>query len=339
LYVATSGVQPSAPQGAFGGPMAGAPMVGGGIMRPYIAPGEAAVTQIHAFDVSDAAQARYLGSGTVIGGILNQWSMSEQDGVLRVASTTDDPTKTFEGGPAAGQSYVTTLAVQAGALTQLGRVGDLGKGQKIYGVRFIGDNGYVVTFRQLDPLYVLDLSDPAHPTVKGALEMPGYSAYLHPVGDHLLLGVGGSADDQGHRTGAQISLFDVSNPSSPRRIASVAIPNGFTATENTSLAFLWWQPASLAVIPMFDESGSRLAAYHVTASGIENAGAITHGDQWSSALRAMVAGDKVYGVFEGGIRTATLDGLTPLGWLEWPSPTPQTKPCCVAPMPEPAVRP
>ena len=86
-------------------------------------------------------------------------------------------------------------------LREVGRVGGLGGGEQIYAVRFIGDTGYVVTFRQVDPLYTLDLSDPAEPRVVGELKIPGYSAYLHPVGEGLLLGIGQDATATGQTLG------------------------------------------------------------------------------------------------------------------------------------------
>ena len=85
-------------------------------------------------------------------------------------------------------------------------------------MRFVGDTGYVVTFRQVDPLYVLDLADPTAPRVTGELKIPGYSAYLHPVGPGLLLGVGRDATPDGATGGVQVSLFDVSDPADPVRL-------------------------------------------------------------------------------------------------------------------------
>ena len=106
---------------------------------------------------------------------------------------------------------MTTLARREGSLARLGQVGGLGKGERIYSVRFIDDVGYVVTFRQVDPLYTVDLSAPANPRVRGELKIRGYSAYLHPVGRDLLLGVGQDATEQGQLLGTQLSLFDVSD--------------------------------------------------------------------------------------------------------------------------------
>jgi hypothetical protein len=143
-------------------------------------------TDIHAFDITAPTSATFLGSGRIAGRLLNQFSLSEHEGVLRVASTTDPPW--WVESPPPGESRVTTLRLTSGALAQVGLVTGLGVDEQIFGVRFLGDLGYVVTLRQVDPLHVIDLSDPAHPAVLGELEIPGYSAYLHPVAEGLLVG-------------------------------------------------------------------------------------------------------------------------------------------------------
>ena len=137
-------------------------------------------TTIHEFDASDSGETTYRASGKVPGFLLNQWAMSERGGVLRVAST-QSPTW-LGNSELEGQSFVTTLARRGDSLARLGQVGGLGKGERIYSVRFIDDVAYVVTFRQVDPLYTVDLSTPADPRVRGELKIRGYSAYLHPVG-------------------------------------------------------------------------------------------------------------------------------------------------------------
>ena len=151
------------------------------------------------------------------------------------------------------QSYVTVLATQGGRLEKAGQVGGLGRGERIYAVRFIGDRGYVVTFRQTDPLYTLDLADPAHPRVTGELKILGYSAYLHPVGEHELLGVGQDATPEGVQLGTQVSLFDVSDPAAPRLLHRAGL-GGSTSSdvEFDHHAFLWWAPKRLAVVPVSD---------------------------------------------------------------------------------------
>ena len=118
------------------------------------------------------------------GRLLDQYSMSEHDGRLRLATTTSpSPGVRGPGGEWRSESAVHVLAERGGRLTEIGKVGGLGKGERIYSVRFIGPTGYVVTFRQIDPLYVIDLRDPSRPAVTGELKITGYSAYLHPTAD------------------------------------------------------------------------------------------------------------------------------------------------------------
>src|SRR5690349_8063553 len=129
-------------------------------------------TEIHKFDISKPDETTYEGTGVVSGTLLNQYSMSEQDGYLRVAST-NAPLWWSPGNDRPSESFVTVLKQDGSTLQQAGRVGGLGKGERIYAVRFLGDVGYVVTFRQVDPLYTVGLSDPAHPQVLGSLDQIG----------------------------------------------------------------------------------------------------------------------------------------------------------------------
>ena len=121
-------------------------------------------TEIHKFDISSPVKTQYRGSGTVSGYLLSQWSLSEHRGVLRVVST---ETPAWWGAGRESESFLTTLRPAGGALVQAGRIGELGKGERVYAVRFVGDTGYVVTFRQVDPLYTIDLSQPERPRVLG----------------------------------------------------------------------------------------------------------------------------------------------------------------------------
>ena len=191
-------------------------------------------TDIHAFDTTGPSP-EYIGSGTVTGFLLNQFAMDEYEGHLRVA-TTSAP-QWWGGGSFESQSRVTVLAVNGGDLEEVGMVDGLGKTEQIYSVRFMGDTGYVVTFRQTDPLYVVDLSDPSDPAVVGELKIPGYSAYLHPVGDGLLLGIGQDASETGATQGTQVSLFDVSDPTNPQRLDSVMVEDAWSAVEGDHRAF------------------------------------------------------------------------------------------------------
>ena len=205
-------------------------------------------TAVHQFDISQPGPPRYLASGRVAGDLVNQYALSEQAGVLRVATTTGQAACC--GQPSTSESAVTTLVRHGGALEQLGRVGGLGRGERIRSVRFAGDTGYVVTFRQTDPLYTLNLADPAHPKVVGELALTGYSAFLQPTGAGQLIGVGQDASAQGRIQGTQVSLFDVHDPAAPTRLAHQVVPGAHSEAELDPHAFLYWPATGLVVIPL-----------------------------------------------------------------------------------------
>jgi uncharacterized secreted protein with C-terminal beta-propeller domain len=285
-------------------------------------------TEIHRFDAATAGQTTYAGSGTVPGFVVNAYALSEQDGALRVAST-DEPSWLPEGGQATpAHSYVTVLSPRpGGALTQVGQVGGLGEGQRIYGVRFVGAVGYVVTFRQIDPLYTIDLSKPEAPRVVGELEIPGYSAYLHPLGDGLLLGIGQEADGTGRTQGTQVSLFDVSDLAHPKRTQHVVYGNGNSDAEFDPHAFLWWAPTQTAVLPLqtYEQSAAGPAAtsfvgavgLKVTAGGISEVGRTVHGsgDTVAPIARSLVIGDRLYTLSSLGLQASRLDTLAPVAFV------------------------
>ena len=203
-------------------------------------------TALHKFDISGTGPAEYLASGSVDGQLLNQFSMDEFDGHLRVATTSGLPWGFDE----EAESFVAVLRQDGDRLIEVGRVGDLGRGERIFSVRFVGDMGYVVTFRQVDPLYVVDLADPKNPSVAGELKIPGFSSYLHPIGPGRLLGVGQDATDGGRTRGAKVSLFDVSDPSNPIELDNWVLGDGSSDAAWDHRAFLYWAPEDAAILPV-----------------------------------------------------------------------------------------
>ena len=285
-------------------------------------------TTIHEFDASDTGETTYRGSGRVPGFLLNQWAMSERAGVLRVASS-ESPTW-LGNGATEGQSFLTTLALREGRLAQLGQVDGLGRGERIYAVRFIGDVAYVVTFRQVDPLYTVDLSEPREPRVRGELKIRGYSAYLHPVGGDLLLGIGQDATEEGRLLGTQLSLFDVSDVARPQRLHHRTVaPGASSDVEYDHHAFLWWAPAKLAVLPVqhatADDYFTGALGFTVErAAGIGEAGSATHkaGDYVAPIQRSFVVGGRLFTLSDLGLEENGLADLSERAWLELPAATP-----------------
>lgn len=292
-------------------------------------------TTIHKFDISDPGATHYRGSGTVPGYLMNQWSMSEYKGVLRVAST-EEPTWWNPGPREQSASLVTTLHEQGGSLVRVGQVGGLGEGERVYAVRFIGDTGYVVTFRQVDPLYTLDLSTPARPRVLGELKLLGYSAYLHPVGDDLLLGIGRDISEDGHVLGMQLSLFDVSDPRRPVRIEAKALGSSWSEAESDHHAFLWWAPSRLAVLPVqayADKPFVGAIGFRVGRGAIDEVGRVTHTGEADAPpgtrvggipiRRSLVVGSTLYTVSDSGVKATGLAGFADMGWVGFPQSPPR----------------
>ncbi|HEX6417006.1 MAG TPA: beta-propeller domain-containing protein, partial [Acidimicrobiales bacterium] len=252
-------------------------------------PADGLGTDIHRFDISDPSATTYEASGHVDGTLLGQFAMDEHDGHLRVATTTGTP---WAEGAGESESHVIVLAEEDGALVRVGGVSGLGRGETIYAVRFTGEVGYVVTFEQKDPLYTIDLSDPAAPRVTGELEILGYSAYLHPAGDGRLIGVGQDATEDGSVTGTQVALFDVSDPAAPTRIAQATVPGGGSTAESDHRAFLWWPDDDLVAVPLGSYDGrpfAGLVAFTVDPS----AGTIAERGRVSHPPVAPVPGDPV----------------------------------------------
>jgi hypothetical protein len=179
------------------------------IMPPWPGGGDDGTTQLHAFAL-EGRDASYLGSGEVEGSVRDRWAMDAVDGTLRVAV---GPT-----GQTGDWNSVVTLEEKDGALQPLGRVDRLGVNEQIMSVRWFDDLAVLVTFRQVDPLYAIDLSDPSRPKKLGALKIPGFSDYLHPIGGDRILGLGVDADLDGMTRGGQAAVFDLADPRSPKRL-------------------------------------------------------------------------------------------------------------------------
>lgn len=164
--------------------------------------------------------------GEVKGYLNDQFSMDEYEGNLRIATTAgydDDSTN---------QLYILDEN-----LKEISRIENLAKGEKIYAVRFIGKVGYIVTFKQIDPLFVIDLSDPYNPTVKGELKIPGYSSYLHPYDETHIIGIGYNTKSNGYggvtNSNMKMSMFDVSDLENPKEMFSVDIGGRYASSPVT----------------------------------------------------------------------------------------------------------
>jgi hypothetical protein len=300
-------------------------------------------TVVDRFDVSDPDTTKFVSSGEVPGYLLNQFSLSEYQGYLRVASTSRP---IWWGGvtgsvPPLSQSFVTVLSSKGGVLAPVGQVSGLGQGEQIYSVRFVDDTGYVVTFRQVDPLYTIDLSSPTSPKVAGQLELEGYSAYLHPVGDGLLLGVGVDvSSDSNEPSGAQVELFDVADAAHPKLLSKASLGAG-SSTQATydHHAFLYWPPTGLAVLPMRTYVATPLVGSGGTISSsqgftgaiafhVARAGGISTPVQFAQdpvnggspeIERSIVIGSTLYTLSDAGVMASNLGTLARQAFVAFPA--------------------
>lgn len=174
------------------------------------------ITHISKYDITDDGVV-FKSEAKVGGTPLNQFSMDAYNGMFRIATTAEDST----------YRTVNLVYVLDSDMKIKGFLGGIAENENIQSARFIGNTLYLVTFEQTDPLFVIDLSDGANPQIKGELKLPGFSSYLHPIGDNLIVGVGLGGNESGLDNSAKISLFDVSDPTQPKEISQYTVQNAY----------------------------------------------------------------------------------------------------------------
>lgn len=298
-------------------------------------------TAIYRFAIQDD-QIRYVGTGEVAGHLLNQFSMDESGGDIRVATT-------VQGYGSSGSHEYNNVYVLDTGMKTVGSLKYIAPDEQIYSTRFIGDRLYMVTFKRIDPLFVIDLSDPANPGILGELKIPGYSDYLHPYDKNLLIGVGKETEsnDWGEvsTSGLKLALFDVSDVSHPREVDHVEI--GEAGSDSEALrdhkAFLFSKEKDLLVIPVREVRKDPLkgeyspysqtvwqGAYAFSLSpekGFTLRGKITHSDEdtsgyyWGSpdaVKRSLYIGDVLYTLSSDEIIATSLPTMNPLREIPLP---------------------
>jgi uncharacterized secreted protein with C-terminal beta-propeller domain len=302
-------------------------------------------TRITKIGIQDG-EIKFRANGTVPGYVLNQFSMDEHDGYFRIATT----------GTNEGRREGNNVYVMDSELNIVGSVEGLAEGEQIYSSRFIGDRCYLVTFKITDPLFTIDLSDPENPKVLGALKIPGFSTYLHPYDENILIGIGKETveDKWGEiawQQGVKISLFDVSDVSDPKELAKLVI--GDRGTESNALydhhAFLFSRARNLLVLPILeaqiDESDfadgkapddwygeyvyQGAYVFDISEEGIELRGKVTHIQDPTEFLksgywfdsdyqveRSLYIEDNLYTLSNGMFKVNSLDSLEELAAIE-----------------------
>jgi uncharacterized secreted protein with C-terminal beta-propeller domain len=209
-------------------------------------------TSLFKFDLSGDI-VRCTGGGVIPGWVLNQFSLGEYQGVLRIATTIGNGF----GRQPVSRNNVYCLKSEDNTLKVIGKLEDLAPGEKIYAARFMGERGYLVTYVKVDPLFTLDLSDPTQPAVAGELKVPGYSDYIHPFGDDYLITLGKDTllveeDNMAWYQGVQLSIFDISDFSRPALLHHTIIGDRGTQTEasHNHKAFTFWADHNLLALPV-----------------------------------------------------------------------------------------
>jgi len=237
----------------------------------------------------NGAQLDYKATGQVSGHVLNQFSMDENNGYFRIATTRSQSWSQFES--TSTDSY-NNVYILDDKLQTVGTLENLAVGEQIYSARFVGDRAYLVTYKQTDPLFAIDLKDPAAPKVLGDLKIPGYSTYLQPYTDNLLLGFGRDTETNASgaviNKGLKLGLFDVTNPSAPKELDSFVTGDQFS--DSIALydhkAFLASSAKNLISIPAVLKTGSYgdkvefsgALVFGVTDNKIKLRGRIDHSD-------------------------------------------------------------
>lgn len=260
-----------------------------GTIWPHAGSDEPSV-EIHCFalDPDGDDPVRYTATGTAPGRLLDQFSFGEHEGYLRVAT---GPGWGWEPDVQERGSTVTVLRDDgAGVLRQVGQVEGIARGEDLYASRFLGDRGYLVTFERIDPLFTLDLSEPADPRIAGELKIPGFSTYLHPMadGEHLLA-VGREGDDDGRVFGLAVKVFDVGDIADPRVSASLSLgteDEGWSWSEALSDHHAFTYHRDVLAIPTYHDDGwsadrfAGLIAFDVAPEGdhLAELGRVDHMD-------------------------------------------------------------
>ncbi len=228
--------------------------------------GDDGTTYLYGFDL-DGTATTYAASGEVDGQIADRWSMDEYDGVLRVAVGPTTRTGNF--------NSIVTLTQQADDLAEIGRVDKLGENEQIMSMRWFDGMAVMVTFRQVDPFYAVDLTDPEQPRLLGSLKIPGFSSYLHPLGSHRMLGMGSAADPMtGQTSGAKAALFDVSDVTQPRELDTVSYAADATAQAALDPRQFTWLPDQRTALTVISEGYDGRTGYvsvlHIDDSRVTN---------------------------------------------------------------------
>lgn len=245
LYLAASPTPPSSCCILFDGPLTTGSVAGG-------------TTHVYDFALKGAA-ASYVGAGDVEGTVADRWAMDEYDGVLRLAVGPSSETGRF--------NSVVLLRADGDRLDEVGRLDGIGRGEDLKAVRWFDGLALLVTFRQTDPFFAVDLTDQQDPTLIGELKLPGFSSYLHPLGGMRVVGMGEGPQSDGRGWGAQAGLFDVTDLTDPTRISTVRYGGNTRALAGDDPRQFTWVPGTRTVLTVIQRGNTGYVSSMIARGG------------------------------------------------------------------------
>lgn len=274
-------------------------------------------THIYAFDITENGII-YKKDVVVGGSCINQFSMDKYGDYFRIATN---------GAKHNGQT-ATYVYVLDKDFRVVGCIYNIAEGEQMKAARFMGNTLYLVTFYQTDPLFIIDLSDPTKPEIKGELKIPGFSSYLHPIGNNLVIGVGEGGTMNGTDGSAKVSLFDVSNPYQPKEIDNYTVADAYFDSNHKAFMSVDGDTFALCLTGYNYNSGEYNETYKIMMFDVTENGLVVHGEYagyswksgsayYSGALRSAFINDDVFAVNSYGIKAYSMSTNELLGEAEF----------------------
>lgn len=281
-------------------------------------------TKIYKFNLNNG-DINYIADATVPGRIKNQFSMDEYNGYFRIATTYKSKKTSYKD--------INNLYVLDEKLNLVGQLENLAPGESIYSVRYMGDKAYIVTFEQVDPLFVIDLSKPTEPKVLGQLKIPGFSDYLHPYDETHIIGFGKDTETDGELVktkGFKMALFDVSDVKNPKELYSVKIGDNGTYSEllNNHKALLFSKEKNIIAFPITIREKQNNSNYYTKTTfkgavvyglsidtGFEERIRISHNGN-NPVERVIYIGNNIYTLSQDLVKITDMNTMEEIGEIE-----------------------
>lgn len=278
-----------------------------------------AETKITRYSISDGI-IEYKAESLLKGNLLNQFSIDEYKEHFRFVTTAYGEVEISDdnGTESIRQMQVNGVYIFDSTLKQVGAIENLAPDERVYSVRFMGDIAYFVTFRQVDPLFSADLSDPCNPKIIGKLKIPGFSSYMHPYGDGKLLGIGMDADEKTGRTQTvKLSMFDISDPANVTEGAKKSLDFYYTEALDNHKAVLIDEKRNIIGFSGYVNDGMRYCIYAFENGEFLCKADIKIKDLNAHSARGLFIGDELYIIEDDAVSVYDLESFKLIKKLEF----------------------